>query len=88
MGISLNFGRDSVAFGVGDAGCLGVRRGPKRLDDVAGAMLTALQSPHDYPALRMALTPDDRVCVVVDESIPQLGVLLAPVLEEITGRWR
>ncbi len=77
MGISLNFGRDSVAFGVGDAGCLGVRRGPKPLDDVAGRK-AALQSPHDYPALRMALTPDDRVCVVVDESIPQLGVLLAP----------
>jgi nickel-dependent lactate racemase len=49
----------------------------------AAAMRDALEHPLDYPALRLALTPDDHVAIVVDEGIPQLARLLVPLLEHI-----
>jgi nickel-dependent lactate racemase len=45
----------------------------------------ALENPYDYPPLRRALTPDDRVTVVVDERLPGLAELLVPVLEHLAG---
>jgi nickel-dependent lactate racemase len=45
----------------------------------------ALEHPVDFPALRRALTPDDRVVVVVDEQLPHLVELLVPLLEHIVA---
>jgi nickel-dependent lactate racemase len=53
------------------------------LADPAGAMRDALEHPLDYPALRLALTPDDHVAIVVDETVPHLGRLLVPLLEHV-----
>jgi nickel-dependent lactate racemase len=53
------------------------------IEDIAGAVRAALESPADYPALRRALTPDDHVTIVVDESLPHLIKLLVPLLEHI-----
>ena len=52
--------------------------------DPVQAMRDALEHPLDYPALRLALTPEDHIAIVVDESIPQLDRLLVPLLEHIT----
>jgi nickel-dependent lactate racemase len=43
----------------------------------------ALETPHEYPPLRRALTPDDHVAIVVDEQLSRLGTLLTPLLEHI-----
>jgi nickel-dependent lactate racemase len=53
------------------------------LADPAQAMRDALERPVDYPALRLALTPDDHVAVVVDETVTHLARLLVPLLEHI-----
>jgi nickel-dependent lactate racemase len=51
--------------------------------DPAQAMRDALEQPLDYPPLRLALTPDDHVAIVVDEGTPHLVQLLVPLLEHI-----
>jgi nickel-dependent lactate racemase len=43
-----------------------------------------LETPLGFPALRRALTPDDHVAIIVDEKLPHLPQLLAPVLEHLT----
>lgn len=55
------------------------------LPDPVAAVRAALESPRDYPALRRALTPDDRVAVVVDERLSHLAPILSAVLEHVTG---
>ena len=53
------------------------------LADPVAALRDALENPLDYPALRLALIPDDHVAIVVDEGIPHLDRLLVPLLEHI-----
>jgi nickel-dependent lactate racemase len=56
---------------------------PQALPDPAAAVRAALERPHEFPPLRRALTPDDRVVVLVDERLPLLPSLLVPVLEHL-----
>jgi nickel-dependent lactate racemase len=58
---------------------------PTPVADVRSAVRDALEHPLRFEALRRALTPDDRIALVVDESLPQLPVLLMPILEHLTG---
>jgi nickel-dependent lactate racemase len=53
------------------------------LADPAQNLRDVLEHPLDYPALRLALTPDDHIAVVVDEGIPQLARMLVPLLEHV-----
>jgi nickel-dependent lactate racemase len=53
------------------------------LGDIAAAVRNALENPIGFPALRRALTPDDRVAIVVDEQLSNLPLLLAPILEHL-----
>jgi nickel-dependent lactate racemase len=53
------------------------------LSDPAAAVRHALEQPVDFPPLRRALTPDDHVVVAIDEHVPQLPLLLVPILEHI-----
>ena len=40
----------------------------------------ALEHPHGFEAMRRALTPDDRVTIVLDPAIPSAAAILAEVL--------
>src|SRR5262249_14928394 len=62
-----------------------VRRAPIQapVSDPAAAVRAALETPHDFPALRRALTPDDHVAIIVDERLHRLGELLPPILEHV-----
>jgi nickel-dependent lactate racemase len=53
------------------------------LADPAAAVAAALEQPLGFPPLRRALTPDDHVAVVVDESLTVLPRLLPPVLRHV-----
>src|SRR4030095_6322555 len=53
------------------------------LADVSVAVHAALEQPFGFPPLRRALTPDDHVAVVVDESLVALPRLLPPILEHV-----
>jgi nickel-dependent lactate racemase len=53
------------------------RAGPRQL------VREALERPFGFEPLRRALTPDDLIVIVVDESLPHLAELLAGVLEHL-----
>src|SRR5262249_17754657 len=59
-----------------------LRRPPRAepVRDIGAALVNALESPLDFPPLRRALTPDDHITIVVDERLPQLTLLLIPLL--------
>ena len=52
------------------------------IGDVAAAVREALDHPRqvEFP-LRRALTPDDRIALVIDEKLPRLGELVGGVLQ-------
>ncbi|CAN5374338.1 hypothetical protein BH11PLA2_BH11PLA2_38730 [soil metagenome] len=43
----------------------------------------ALERPLRFEALRRALTPDDHICVVLDERLPHLAELIAGVMDHL-----
>lgn len=45
----------------------------------------ALESPFGFESMRRAMTPDDRVVIVVDDALPHLAELLAGVLEHVVS---
>jgi nickel-dependent lactate racemase len=85
MHANIAWGRETLKLEVGEGNLVPSQRAPIAADltDPVQALRDALERPLDYPPLRLALTPDDHVAVVVDEGIPQLGRLLVPLLEEI-----
>ena len=52
--------------------------------DVAAAVRAALETPRNFPPLRRALTPEDRITVVVDDRLPQLGAMVNEILRYLT----
>jgi len=85
MRIEIGYGREVLELDIPESRVAAVRRAAPAppLPDRAAAMRTALETPHDFPALRRALTPDDQVAIVVDEHLPRLGELLPPILEHL-----
>jgi nickel-dependent lactate racemase len=85
MRIAIGYGREVLELEMPEARVASVRRAPPAppLSDPVAAVRDALETPHDFPALRRALTPDDHVAVIVDEQLPRLGQLLLPVLEHL-----
>jgi nickel-dependent lactate racemase len=85
MRASIPWGRQSLDLEIHERNLVPGLRAPvaPNLADPAQAMRDALEHPLDYPALRLALTPDDLVAIVVDEGIPHLARLLVPLLEHI-----
>jgi nickel-dependent lactate racemase len=68
-----------------DANLLAARRDAlsPNLADASQAMREALEHPIDYPPLRLGVTPDDHVAIVIDEGIPRLTELLVALLEHL-----
>src|SRR5437660_12541387 len=87
MRIDIAYGREQLALEVADRAVVHVRRAAAAaaLADVPAAVTAAVETPLGFPALRRALTPDDHVAVVVDESLPHLATLLTPVLAHLTA---
>lgn len=57
---------------------------PDALDDATDLLRAALERPHGMDApVRRAVTPDDRVAVVVDEAVPEVGALVGVLLEHL-----
>jgi nickel-dependent lactate racemase len=85
MRIVMDYGLESVDFEVADKNLIADPRPPTALADPTAAVRAALEQPYEFPPLRRALTPDDRVAIVVDERLPHLTELLVPVLEHLQG---
>lgn len=83
MRIDMDCGLDHLEFEVADDRLISRLQAPAALTDPAAAVRAALEGPYAFPALRQALTPDDRISIVVDEELPRLAELLVPLLEHI-----
>lgn len=83
MHLDLDCGLERLRFEVADNNFLSRPQTPQVLADPSAAVRAALEEPHAYPALRLALTPEDRVVVVLDEQLPRPAELLVPVLEHV-----
>jgi nickel-dependent lactate racemase len=84
---TLHFGREQIDVSIADEQFVAVRRRPTAppLADPAAAVRDAIEAPLGFPPLRRALTPDDHVTVVIDERLPRLGQLLAPLLRHVAS---
>ncbi len=49
------------------------------------ALIDAVTTPLRFEALRRALTPDDRVALIIDDHLPHLSELIAGLLEYLHG---
>lgn len=85
MRIGIDFGLEHLDLEVPDSRLVGWRRPDPAppLVDLPAAVRAALEAPMGFPALRRALTPDDHVAIVVDETLPHLSELLTPLLEHV-----
>jgi len=80
--VEVPVGRSRWSLTVRDADLIAPR--PAKADHVAdprGAVVSALERPIRFESFRRAITQDDRIAVVVDESLPHLPELIAGILE-------
>jgi nickel-dependent lactate racemase len=87
MKLGVDFGRDHIDLDAREADRVPLRQAPPApaLGDAREAMRTALERPLRFEPLRRALTPEDRVVVVIDERLPHLAGLITGLLEHVTS---
>src|SRR5271165_1984130 len=85
MRCQLGVGQKTVELELPDGNVVEVRRSPiaPPVADISDADRQALETPHRFPSLRLALTPDDHIAIAVDEHLPHLPEILVPLLEYI-----
>jgi len=81
----IDYGREHFETDVRANQMVGVDRRPlvNPVKDLAAAVAEALEKPSGFPALRRALTPDDRVAVVLGDRLPQVRDIVLPLLEHL-----
>jgi nickel-dependent lactate racemase len=85
MHVALRYGRRMAELDIPEERLRASPPTPQALADPLATIRQALEQPYHFPPLRRALTPGDRVTVVVDEHLPHVGSLLCPVLEHIAS---
>ncbi len=85
MRLQLPWGRQILELEVPDRNVVEAQRASLAppLGHLSEAVQRSLENPLKYPALRLALTPDDQVAIAVDERLPRLPELLVPILEHV-----
>ncbi|HJZ90122.1 MAG TPA: lactate racemase domain-containing protein [Gemmataceae bacterium] len=84
--VEVPVGRSRWSLNVRDADRVALPARPHApVADVRAAVAEALEHPVRFEAFRRALTPDDRIALVVDESLPHLAELIAGVLEYLAS---
>jgi nickel-dependent lactate racemase len=84
--VQIDLGDFGVSLAVDQANLVAASHEPVAPDvaDLGAAVRGALDQPHNFPSLSRALTPDDRIAVVVDERLPKLGVIVGQVIQCLT----
>lgn len=84
MRVGINYGRERWEYEIA-ADKLVAAPSPVAppLSDPAASVRDALEHPFAYPALRRALTPDDHVVLVVDETLSHLSDAVTAILEHV-----
>ena len=86
MEIVLKYGADSsVALPLDRDGLVAACGMPRQapLDDPAAAMAAALVDPLEYPPLKMAIAPGDRIALALDADVPCAAELVAGVVASL-----
>jgi nickel-dependent lactate racemase len=84
--VEVPVGRSRWSLAVRDVNLIPLAVGPREpVRDARAAVVDALDHPVGFEPFRRALTPDDRIALVVDESLPRLPELIAGVLEYLAG---
>jgi hypothetical protein len=53
--------------------------GPEPLSDPFATMIEGIRHPIEFPALELAMVPDDRVVIVLDRGVPSAAEMIAAV---------
>lgn len=82
--ISLEYGTTGCWNGeIDDPQLLWQFGGPPALIDIADKITNGLQHPLEFPALRQALVPGDKVVLVLDRHVPSAAEVIAGVWKEL-----
>lgn len=86
MRVEVDFQAERLEFEVADERLVGVWRGPPGMDReaVRRAVFEALEAPGDFPPLRQAVVPGDRVTIALDASVPEVEAVLRVVAGVLT----
>jgi nickel-dependent lactate racemase len=84
--VEVTVGRSRWTLNVRDADRIALpETRAEAIRDPRGAVVEAMEHPLRFEAFRRALTPDDRIALVVDESLPHLSELISGVLEYLAS---
>lgn len=79
----IHYGRRSLDLEIADDQRVTHHRGPEPLADVKAATAAALESPFQFPPLRLAVTPDDHVALVIGEGLDDPTPILSAIREHL-----
>ncbi len=83
MRVAVDFQNERLDLEVPEERLVADWHGPAGMEtaDVRGRVMDALESPRQYPALRQAVVPGDRVVVALDLEVSQVGAVLGALCE-------
>ncbi len=81
MRVSVDFQEQSLELELPDADLVAAWRAPagRSRSESAEMVRAALEAPRDFPPLRQAVVPGDRVTIAFDPSIPEAGLVLGAI---------
>src|SRR5690349_17513081 len=87
MIVEVDFSGERLSLDLPEDRLIRVWRGPAAMppDAFAASVREALEHPLDYPALRQAVVPGDRVAIALSASIPALGTILETVTDVLAA---
>src|SRR5436309_13609672 len=87
MRVNIPYGTQHAEIELPNAHPVEIRRAPESpvLADPIAALRDSLESPRDFPALRLALTPGDRIALALDRFFAEHREFWPPVLEHVAS---
>src|SRR5579864_3596830 len=85
MRVAVEFGEEQLDFDIPDERVVGVWRGPPPVaaPEVKGLVLAGLENPLNFPPLRQAVVPGDRVVIPLGQDVPAVAAVLDAVVETL-----
>jgi len=87
MSVAVEFQDERVDVDVPEGRLVGSWHGPRGVPaaDVPALIADALERPRDYPPLRQAVVPGDRVVIALGDDVPEAPAVLRAVSAVLTG---
>ena len=85
MRVLVDFQDESLELELADEQFVAAWRGPagRSRAEWADMIRMALEAPRDFPPLRQAIVPGDRVAIAFDPAIPEAGLLLGAIADTL-----